>query len=467
MSPSLFDQFADKLSSSSLEFYDPETLSDEPDGLAKEFAENQSVRNTLFKLANKIYHDPNDIDAIEQYVALIITSSISDSQVASSDILDICDRMEAFLLDQVRLAATGKVEEIISVAHELDKIRRSVLSNMESQRASIETPVPEDKVVLQKLESWRADGPPTDVPSDESAVREALDQSRQIRAAIDSRNESPLDHLEIWIDKLETALEICTLLRESNQFIDAALSAEEPTESAYLMQLAEQQNRQLVVRRLELTAEQQSQVHALTRRVESASETIVERKRQRQDQRLWTKLEQAHSDIEDILSEDLPRARDNVKKGGGKFTKRIERREKVLREVNDLLPQFRTQDFRERAIDTIELLSDQLEVLQMRRQQTYNKFALHYIGEALDEGYGDTGKLGTKSRLGRSIRFNLGKIDRRYLTEEVNRAYSEVFEILFNGLKKAKSADDFEEPGRKLFTLKKMTNKEPTPIDSF
>jgi hypothetical protein len=50
----------------------------------------------------------------------------------------------------------------------------------------------------------------------------------------------------------------------------------------------------------------------------------------------------------------------------------------------------------------------------------------------------------------------LAEIDQRYLTSEVGRCYSEVFNTLYGKLKKAKGEGDFDEKGRKLNALKRM-----------
>ena len=435
---------------------------------AEEFTENRSQRERLFHLANAVYHNPDDIGLLQEYASLIISTSGRYGKASPSEVLDVCDQVEGLLLDQARRADSEYLQEILALADDLDTIREMALAEDVSANADRQqAPATEDDHILQRVRSWEEYGIPEDVPGAIQKVKQALDEAGEVHAAIESEGGSTLNGLDAWITRLEATVEVHYLLNDADARIEAALSEDETTEAAYLLQSAERTIQQLVMLRSEVDDAWRSKVHTITRRLEEASQSIAERKTLRTDQHHWDTFEQKHSNTANLLSENLPTVPDSVNRGYSKFTSRIEDRETVLRALNHMLSQLQTQNFQQKAVETIEQLSDQLDKLQTRRQQAYNKYALHYVAKALEAGVEQTGVLGDSKILAKVMIKHLGKIDRMYLTEEVNRAYSEVFELLFGNLKKAKSQEDFDEPGRKLHMLKRMAEKEATHINSF
>ena len=233
---SLFDQVTQHLS----RVFAQSDVSGESDEatLAEEFVENRKRRERLFRLANTIHHNPNDIEALGEYVGLVLDPTGQGTGEVLAETLERCDQMEGLLLDQARRADTERVEDILKLADELDDIRRSVL---EAAEATPEQPLPsEDQEILETLQAWLAAGTPLDLPPEPEGVREALQEARDVRALLNSRDEPhTLDGLNDWIERLQTAQEVDRLLGEAEQTIDAALDEEKATEAAYILQAAE------------------------------------------------------------------------------------------------------------------------------------------------------------------------------------------------------------------------------------
>jgi hypothetical protein len=97
----------------------------------------------------------------------------------------------------------------------------------------------------------------------------------------------------------------------------------------------------------------------------------------------------------------------------------------------------------------------------------YNEFALARIRKCFSKAEGETGAWDDKAGIADQLVKYLAEVDQRFLTSEVGRSYSEVFEHLYGKLKRAKSNDDFEEEGRKLNVLKRMNEAEVIGIESF
>ncbi len=419
-------------------------------------------RLKLFRLVNTIHQNPDDIDALEEYVNLLLRSV---EHTDDSEILERCDQAEAFLLEQAQHVADDHVEDVVALTEHLDSIRAIILH---ASDASMEVSE-EDKEAEEALEQWREDGLENDIPSNTSEVRQALELARNVHSLIQYRDGEAVRGLQAYVHRLQSALEINELLSEARSSIDAAANEDSATASAYLLQSAEQVIRQLVTKRRVAEKERKERIGKTIRLFEETSNKVTEAQRKREDERLWNTLLERHSGLSEDSYMDalvnLPSGKAH-RTGDRRFTRGIRKMEQVLQDTNQTVSQLQTDVYVTEAISTLDDVQGAIERLQKRRHQAYNQYAMHAIRDALEDGEKETGLVGDQEKLSDAV-VELGQIDRQYLTREVDRCYAEVFEMLYNNLKKAKSESDFEEKGRKLNALKRLHDVTPHPIEAF
>jgi hypothetical protein len=419
-------------------------------------------RLKLFRLVNTIHQNPDDIDALEEYVELLLTSV---EHADDSEILERCDQAEAFLLEQAQHVTDDYVEDVAALTNSLDTIRAIILHASEASTELSE----QDKEAEEALEQWREDGLENDIPSNTPEVRQALELARSVHSLIQYRGGEGIHGLQAYIHRLQSALEIDQLLSEARSSIDGAANEDNATAAAYLLQSAEQVIRQLVTKRRVAEKERTERIGKTIRRFEETSNSVTEAQRKREDERLWNTLLERHSGLSEDFHMDalvnLPSGKAH-RTGDRRFTRGIHKMERVLQDTNQTISQLQTDAYVSEAISTLDDVQGGIEKLQKRRHQAYNRYAMHTIRGALEEGEEETGTFGDKEKLADAV-VKLGEINRQYLTREVDRCYSEVFETLYSNLKKAKSESDFEEKGRKLNALKRLHDVTPHPVEAF
>jgi len=114
-------------------------------------------------------------------------------------------------------------------------------------------------------------------------------------------------------------------------------------------------------------------------------------------------------------------------------------------------------------------IQNEVREISIKQHQKYNQWAIKEIRIALKLGIESMGFRTNRRKIGQAMVNHLGLIDTRYLTMEVNRMYSEVFEYLYKELKKPKRADDIDDQSntRRLGVLNKMYNKTNRNITEF
>ncbi|MCP4809631.1 MAG: hypothetical protein GY913_28185 [Proteobacteria bacterium] len=120
---------------------------------------------------------------------------------------------------------------------------------------------------------------------------------------------------------------------------------------------------------------------------------------------------------------------------------------------------------REEATAMLAELDAQLKIASSAQQRQLEAWALKRIQKALDEGKEAMGVIDDEEAIGKALYETLATVEPAWLGQAANRAWSEVFELLFAKLKKVRSGEDFDDPQRKLYALKRMSaakRKEPT-----
>jgi hypothetical protein len=107
--------------------------------------------------------------------------------------------------------------------------------------------------------------------------------------------------------------------------------------------------------------------------------------------------------------------------------------------------------------------------ISKKQHQEYNQWAIREIRRALTLGVEAMGVRTNRKKIGGAVINHLSYIDTRYLTIEVNRMYSEVFEYLYKELKKPKRVEDIDDESntKRLGVLNKMYSKSYKNITEF
>lgn len=432
-------------------------------------------RKKVYRLSNRIAHAPDDVEAIREYVELRLPDP---GTTESSDVLDVCDQLDAFLAQRAQEVGPSNLNVLLELGDQLDAHRAAAVRKIESRTQTSAV----DDVVEEAVETWRSEGLDGTIPTDPEEARSALDRCLDVQAYVRSRKEKPINGLSEHIDELRAAIETDSSLERGRSIIDAALQESSGTEAAYILQTSEQVVRQLLPVRSQVGTVRAEQIGQLVRRLEDASEKISQRERNQHDQETWKKFLQEHGEtLEDAKSLNpvkLGSQFDNHDERFGSevpavpnkpvLTAWIKKLETLIQELDRTLSHMREPSNRDAVRNELEAVSNAHEGISQRRQQVYNQFAMARLKSGFAKAQEDgVGLWDDKEEIANVLVDHLAELDQRYLTSEVARCYSEVFETLYGKLKKAKGKDDFDEEGRKLNALKRMYDTETVVPDQF
>ena len=461
--------------------------SDSYSDFAHRLTDARERREPLFRITNRLSQDPGDLDHIREYLDFLLESIDGADPV---DALEYYDHLEGFLLERAEDVGPDAVDELLSLAEELDEHRQDVLAQTE-QRAGTQESDPE---IAATLQTWREEGVEADVPETTEDVQEKLERTRNVRALAETRGGPVPDGVERLVRRLETAIEVDERLDQVRSLIEAAEAETEVSEAAYILQSAEQVVQQLVVKRFEVGDERTKRIESTVRDLESASDEISHRKRAQQDRRKWSAFRDDHEnalqeadelvpeniegdflqefETEIALGTEVETGRRAQKTGmepeSNVLTQKIEGLRGLLQKIDRLSSLLQTETVQGTVEKKIEMIDNKLTGVQQRREQVYNEFALARIRRAFSEAEDAIGKVKhDKEGIADALVDYMAEVDRRYLTNEVGTCYSEVFQHLYEKLKKAKSEDDFDTEGRKLNALKRMQEREPITPEAF
>jgi len=444
-------------------------------------------REKLFRLRNRLARQPGDLKVIEEYVDLMLDFS---SQEQGAERLETYDRLEGFLLSRAEDVEPDEVDALLDMADKLDERRERVLRQSEPDVQTPET----DQRVVDTYKKWREGGIDTTIPEDPEEAEQKLSLAEAVQALIRDQDQEPLDGLESLIDQLQLATQADGSLRRAEQIIESAENESDNSQAAYILQSAEQAVQQLVMKREDLGPARRKRIHEIVRDLESISNKITKSRHSEDDRRRWENFLHEHEeDLEEFeswnpleskyffrdITETLSKRDDEAdtfsvaktkREPGGKthLTPKTDRLERLIQALSRLADEMRTSSGQEAVKEKIESLSQTLDAARQKREQVYNEFALARIRKCFSNAKKAIGNVRSdEQEIADQLEKYLAEVDQRFLTSEMSRSYSEVFEYLYGKLKRAKSNDDFEEAGRKLNVLKRMTEKEVIGIEAF
>jgi len=455
----------------------------EDTGLYESEVEN-GRREALFRLRNRLSRQPGDLKVIEEYVQLILESAEEEA----TDRLETYDRLEGFLFERAGDVSPDEVDDLLDMVSSLDERREEVLRESESDVQKSGT----DEEVAQAYEEWEREGVDNTVPKDPKEARRKLSLCKEVRSFAERREETELEELGDLISRLQSAVQVDELLEIAEDKVSTAKEEGGTAEAPYLLQSVEKTVQQLMARRNELDDFRVSRIEEVTSSLEEASASVNRERRENEDRRqlkeFWDTYGEEIEELEawDVFGEwhRFRPIEETVQDGNGgsslhiaktkkeprlesPFTTKMHQLEEMLQSLNQLGGNMSTNAGLERVERRLDSLSEKLEVTQKRRKQTYNEFAMARIRKCFSKAEDATGAWNDKEKIADQLVEYLSEVDQRYLTSEVGRCYSEVFEHLYGKLKRAKSEDDFGEEGRKLNVLKRMHEIDPIGIEEF
>ncbi|MBR0236940.1 MAG: hypothetical protein IJQ39_02495 [Thermoguttaceae bacterium] len=385
-----------------------------------ECVEKGNIRLATFYYVNALGKDPGNMTVIQKYREVIENAINKSTNVEEK--FSYYTALESFLQNQISTVPVDKVEQI-----------SQWLGALAAER--------------DKLEN--------DTVSDSGSAEEADD------VADDSSD--TFDELKSALEKLEASV---------RQSLDTGLSNPAYLDIAsYQLQECEQIMRSIIAMAPQLDQTRQESVAVLYAGLKQLGEEVVDHK----SKVLWDAFYVEHQKFVKEFNGLSFASNYPSTYGDGNMEKRLKLIQKEMAKLQALLPKLSEKYVGDMSIDyakdgfkaqnasaLIQQMQLWLKESSEKQMQSYNQWAVNRIKTANDEAYKAigwvaNGKAGRET-IANALIDNLGPIDTRFMTSEVNRCYQEVLNkyLASNQLNPVKDEKSWTEQGNMGHTLLKM-----------
>lgn len=311
----------------------------------------------------------------------------------------------------------------------------------------------EDGDLCGRLAQFRAALSSYDLPESPKDLRLRLEEASELRDfALELGG--GVNDIELHIFQVQTSLQVLTLADEFQAMFQAAKGAKDLTASAYLLQQCEATLRQSLALEVSLGSRAKGTGYRLLADLKAESLSLRDRTQKAESEELWKAFNQDYREkLMRIKEVDLVTTNMTMKK-------HLEDLNWAVKLLQQVLAKLTHPDLITPALEELEKLHSLLQKAAETQHKRYNKWALERIREAYVHGLDHVGIIDDETEIGEVLSAWLGPIDSRYLTAEVQRCYSEVFEYLYGHLDKPGDKKDFEAKGNKLYVLKQLMDRE-------
>ena len=440
---------------------------------------------------NAIARNPGDLAVLRDFADCVVAAADAQSQLTGTDSARAqLGWLVSFLNERVAAVEPDDMEELLGLIEKVRTLRdTSALAGPPSSPAWItegfalllkephRLTVPAIEVRQSRKGKKKDDSPlgrllaraATDIGLN-AVPRQGPDRLRWLAALQGLASAAGREDAASAVGEALSGHEMAAAADELAAAVEAELGRQEglPLElRPYVLQTLDSKVRDLVGVSIDSTGDRVERARELVKRAEEAVEA--------------TRLERAKVDAQAAWSD--------VTKGHGRKIKEIERWKKPKSTMPLRTCQKRLDALQEiasavsnatRGIDRhllpgeatafLAKLDERFADWSRAQHDLYNLWATERIRTALRRGKAHRGKVGLtadEEELAAILVEDLGPVDRGLLRVEVDRAYAEVFEYLFERLDKVKGADDFDNPKTKLSTLQRLAECERHDLTKF
>lgn len=409
------------------------------------------VKDALLILEHAILHLPNDISFLKDYTAIAMSLL---EQVESEEKRLRLESLENFVRGRVPHVNFDLIDSVLACADDIAKVR-----------SAADVATPKTLVEPALLAEVRAGRLGVEPPEEEGLVESRLQSLEEALAFVEENTEPLVSKMLGDALKLtRLALECDSASKEAESIISKVSLIQSGLRAPYLLQHAEAQLRPFFVEAGKLSAKRQERLKALLFSLREQGEAIAKRSRDADAKRALEAFERDYMDeIEKLKAWSPP----SVCLRNGSCQQIVESTKKIAQALQGTMLQIQFSALSPRLNELANTLNDIVLRASNAQQILYNRWALQEVREGFDEGKKHTGVIDDEPALGDAMVKRFGPIDMKLINQEVQRCYSEVFELLYQKLDSPSDPKDFDKRGSKLYVLAQMMQTAKVQLSEF
>lgn len=307
------------------------------------------------------------------------------------------------------------------------------------------------------------------VPITESAFSDAAHSLDKLldyasSADIDSRS---IGLIQDVLEQVRSAQQFDAALAEADRLLDSAHSSAECF-AGYMLQQADQILRNLVVGTTGIASWRTQKLISAVQRLSSESEKVSANAKEREAKERFQAMEILFKqDIEKLNALPNPSST-NL---DGAFQAKLTAMQNPMQRLLALSPILSGTEYAAKLSDKLQELQSKAIKWSQDQQRRYDQWAMLRIRKGYEAGSKHISKVvpDDEEKIASALIDYFAEIDVRYLSPDVQRSYSEIFEIVYGRLNAPKRDEkkDYADKGGKLYALMKMMDKPKKSLSDF
>lgn len=432
--------------------------------IAKARHYKSSGRNeiALLILEGGVIRHPEAITLLKEYVAL--ARSVAQALPAEQNAQQLAN-LALFVQARISFISIENIEHVVALADEISVAAEAANTALE------EAPLLTD-AELAYLESIK-NGPLSLIeiaPAQESSLSEAAHSLERLLdyATFKKLDSQTVELIQEGLEQVRSAQQFDLSLAEADRVLDSITSSDECL-AGYLLQQADQILRNLAVDTTEIASWRSTKLISAVQRLSTESEKASVTTKERDAKEYFKSFETSFKkEIEELDS--LPHPGDSAHPDGV-LQKIITAIQKAMQRLLELSPALSGTEYAPKISAEFHDLQAKAIKWSQEQQRRYDQWAMSNIRSGYQEACDHISKvvLDDEEKIARAIISHFAEIDVRLLSPEVQRTYSEIFEIVYSRLNAPKRDEkkDFTDEGGKLYTLKIMMVKTKKSLSDF
>jgi hypothetical protein len=429
---------------------------------AREYESSGRAQIALLILEGGVIRHSEEITLLEEYVAL--ARSVAQALPAEQTSQQLAN-LALFVQARISFVSIENIERVVALADEISAAAEA------ANTAQEEVPLLTD-AELAYLESIKNNSLSLIeiAPAEESSLSEAAHSLERLldyasTMEFDSRT---IELIREGLEQVRSAQQFDLGLAEAIRVLDSISSSDECF-AGYLLQQADQILRNLAVDTAEVSSWRNKKLISVVQRLSIESEATSAKVKERDAQVRFKAFEAKFKNEVELLN-SLP-SPGSLAYPDGVLQKKIAAIQKSMQGLLELSPALSGTEYAQKITVKFHNLQAKAIKWSQEQQRRYDQWAMSNIRKGYQEASEHISKvvLDDEEKIARAIICHFAEIDVRLLSPEVQRTYSEIFEIVYGRLNAPKRDEkkDFTDKGGKLYTLKEMMGKPKKSVSDF
>jgi hypothetical protein len=419
--------------------------------LGNKWFEQGRTEEALLLLERAVLSAPHDATLVLDYAARAEAALGAEPDEARSDRIEA---LESFVRNRILHVALDRAEDVLACANRLRIARAAGNEGPVAESTLSEAGPVDDSARVADLS-----GPP---PLDAAALSQHIKMLERRQLSLDDSHQGPLAEA---LEQMRLAQSFDEVLNNATAMLARIPQWRSVPREAAALQHIEGTLRQLALMAEAVGDERLARLDVALGNLKTQGVRVSAHAQEVEADERWNGLIATHGrDIDKIVEFSAP---DSAQPDGACETILSSGRDSLQR-VHELIPQLGRTRAGTLAQGRATALAQALARTARSQQVRYDKWALERIRggyRASDEFIGTL--MDKEEKLGDALVEQFACIEVRHLGPEVQRCFSEVFELLYAHLDKPSSPKAFDKPGNKLNVLSRMMNANKTALSDF